>query len=116
TLSDLGAGATGTVIFTVTVDGDETEIGPIPVTAGVAQTPYLVFDSDTYVTASYSGDANFEATSSITEHFVADRSAATVELTVQPADDPEIYAYGNVFEIVAKVTIAGGLETDGLVD
>ena len=114
-LPNLGDGATGTVTFTVTVDGDQTVLGPIAMTGGAAQVDYTVIDSDTFVSAAYSGDANFEARSSTTAHFVADRSFAAVELTVQPADDPDVFAYGNVFELVAKVTIAGGLETDGLV-
>jgi hypothetical protein len=116
TLPDLGEGASGTLTFTVTVDGVPTVIGPIAVTGGIAQTPYTVVDSDTFVSAAYSGDANFEAATSSVAHFVATRSAALVELTVQPADDPDVFAYGNVFEIVAKITLAGGLETNGLVD
>jgi len=112
TLPSLGAGATGTVTFHVTGGAD---IGPIALVGGAASTSFQVTQANTYVTASYSGDANFTAQDSAVTHFTADRSAATVQLTLNPPSDPNVFAYGNTFELVAKVAIAGGLETDGLV-
>ena len=113
TLPNVGAGATGTVTFHVAGGAD---IGPVALVGGVASTPLQVTGPNTYVTASYSGDANFTAQDSVTTHFTADRSAATVELLLNPAADPNVFVYGNTFELVARVTIAGGLDADGLVD
>jgi len=112
TLDVVADGPGGTVTFSTLADG---VIGTVPVVDGVAQMDYKVTDLTTWFDASYSGDANYEATDAVQLRLDADRAVALVEMTVQPADlDP--FVYGKSVELVVKVELGDASEPLGTVD
>jgi hypothetical protein len=103
TLDNLGAGPGGTVQFSSV---GSPLAAPVSVVDGKATLPLFITDTDTWIDAVYSGDSNFTSNSATTLHIVASRAAVAIAIT-----DPGSVSYGQVFNLVATVSVGGGTVT-----
>jgi hypothetical protein len=100
TLDNIGAGPTGTVTFT---DADNNLLGTAPVSDGTASIEFTPTELTTFITASYSGDINFEPEASAP--FRQDATQAVADVAIV---DPGTLTYGQVFDLTANVQVGGG--------
>jgi hypothetical protein len=107
TLADLGAGPSGTVTFT----SGAAVLGTVAITGHTASLSYLIAATSLPVTAGYAGDGNFSAGSSSALALTAAKALPVVSIAPVGARGP-----GELFALVATVTLPGGIAPTGTVD
>ena len=107
TLNDLGAGPTGSVTFT----SGATVLGTATIVGHTATLNYVVTATSKAIFAEYAGDSNFVAGTSSSLTLTAAKALPTVTMS---AIGP--HTLGDVFALVATVSLPGGVTTTGTVD
>lgn len=93
--------ATGTVVFS---DGSEVLSDPIPITDGQAQWSTVVHAGDYFLTANYSGDANFGAYNDVLLYSV-DQATPNVGLTAAP--NPTVFGQSTLLSATVPSDASG---------
>ena len=107
TLTNVGAGPSGSVSFT----NAGSPLGSAPLVDGVASLSIPIDSVNYNISATYAGDNNFTAATSSVLTFAATRAAVTVYLDV-----PALTPYGSAVALGATVEVGGGNAVSHAVD